>query len=422
MTPPAPTGLEALRADAVDRVFARARWLALLIFEPTFVGLAIYVALTAGEAWRRNTAIGQLAAVVVLNVCLFGKPPRIGGPVRWAMAMSLIAITGGPSSPLLPVLVIFAVSLPPIVGRGPALVLSGLSILSLWALTLLQARVSAFAYVSAACMTTLLAGAHTVGMWIRAAGDRMLRASLEARDEAVRTHGERLRELNKLQESLAHELKNPLASIKGLAGLVELDPPRACERLAVLQKEVCRMQLILDDHLSFSRPLTPLVTELTEVQAVVASVVRLHEGLARDKQLTLDMTRTERVELLGDPHKLRQILMHLLINAIDASERGGIIAVAASKEDDRVRIAVLDRGPGLDAQMLVRAADAGVTTKPHGSGLGLTMVRALAEQHGGSLQLRNRDDGGLAAEVVLPLGVAVDASNGRASRILTGTS
>jgi signal transduction histidine kinase len=259
-------------------------------------------------------------------------------------------------------------------------------------------------------------------MWIRAAGDRMLRASLEARDEAVRTHGERLRELNKLQESLAHELKNPLASIKGLAGLVELDPPRACERLAVLQKEVCRMQLILDDHLSFSRPLTPLVTELTDVHAVIATVVRLHEGLARDKQLTLDMTGTEHIELLGDPHKLRQILMHLLINAIDAGERGSIIEVAASKEDDRVRIAVLDRGPGLDAQMLLRAADPGVTTKPHGSGLGLTMVRALAEQHGGSLQLRNRDDGGLAAEVVLPLGVAVGASNGRASKILTGTS
>ncbi|MDB4969716.1 MAG: Sensor protein, partial [Myxococcales bacterium] len=391
-----------MRADAVGRTFARTKWLSLLIFEPTLVGLSIYVALTAAEAWRRDAVIGGLAALLLLNLFILGKPPRFGAPLRWAMGMSLIAITGGPSSPLLPVLAILAVSFPPIVGRRPALVLSGLSIVSLWALTLLQARGNVPAYVSTACMTTLLAGAHVVGLWIRDASDRMLQLSLEARDEAVRTHGERLRELSKLQESLAHELKNPLASIKGLAGLVELDPARACERLAVLQKEVCRMQLILDDHLSFSRPLTPLVAELTDIHEVVAGVVRLHEGIARQKQLSLDMSGTERVELMGDPRKLRQMLMHLLTNAIDASERGGSISLAATQHGDRVRVGVLDRGPGLDAQMLSRAAEPGVTTKEHGSGLGLTIVRALAEQHGGSLRLRNREGGGLAAEVDLP--------------------
>ncbi|MCU1282112.1 MAG: Sensor protein [bacterium] len=416
MTPAAPTGFEAFRADAVGRMFARTRWLVLLILEPTLAGLCIYVASTAVEAWRRDAAIGLFAALVLINVVLLGKPTRLGVPARWALGIGLIAISGGPLSPLLPVLLISAVSLPSILGRRPSLVLSGLSIVSLWTLTLLQAQGNVAAYVSAACMTTLLIGAHTVGMWIRETSDRLLCASLEARDEALRTHGERLRELTTLQEALAHELKNPLASIKGLAGLVELDPARACERLAVLQKEVCRMQLILDDHLSFSRPLTPLAAELTDVQAVVAGVVRLHEGLARQKHLTLDMSQTERLDVLGDPHKMRQMLMHLLVNAIDASNRGGIIEVTARRESERVRIGVLDRGPGLDAQMLSRAVEPGVTTKEYGSGLGLTIARALAEQHGGSLRLRNRDDGGLAAEVELPLGDAVAASNGRASK------
>jgi two-component system, NtrC family, sensor histidine kinase HydH len=421
MTPSAPTGFETFRADAVKGMFAPKRLLALLICDGTVAAFGLYVALTASEAWRRAAAIGQLAALVLINIFLRDKPLRLGAPIRWAIGMSLIAITGGLSSPLLPILIIGAVSHPSILGRRAALALCGLSIASLWTLTLWQPHGNAAAaYVAAVCTSTLLIGAYAIGMWIRKTSDCMLRTSLEARDETVRTHGERLRELTQLQESLAHELKNPLASIKGLAGLVELDPERACERLAVLQKEVCRMQLILDDHLSFSRPLTPLAAERTDVQAVVAAVVRLHEGIARQRHLTLEMSRTERVDVVGDPQKMRQMVMHLLLNAIEASERGGVIEVTARRERDRVHIAVLDRGPGLDAQMLSRACEPGVTTKECASGLGLTLVRALAEQHGGALRLRNRDGGGLAAEVELPVGDAVGSSNAAPPKVLTG--
>jgi two-component system, NtrC family, sensor histidine kinase HydH len=422
MTPPAPTGFDAFRAEAVGRMFARTRWLVLLVLEPTLAGMCVYVAWTAVEIWRRDAAIGELVSIVLINLLLLGKPIRFGVPARWALGIGIIAISGGPLSPLLPVLLISALSLPAMLGRRPALVLVGLSIVSLWTMTLLQAHGSAAAYASAACMTALLAGAYTVGTWIRETSDHMLRASLEARDEAVRSHCARLRELTTLQEALAHELKNPLASIKGLAGLVELDPERACERLAVLQKEVCRMQHILDDHLSFSRPLTPMAAEVTDVRAVVGGVVRLHEGMARQKELTLDMSRTGPLDVVGDPHKLTQMLMHLVLNAIDASERGGTIEVTAVRDGERVRLAVLDRGPGLDAHMLSRAVEPGVTTKEHASGLGLTIVRALAGQHGGTLKLRNRDGGGLAAEVELPLGDAVARSNDRPSKFLTGRS
>ena len=163
------------------------------------------------------------------------------------------------------------------------------------------------------------------------------------------------------------------------------------------------MQHVIDELLNFSRPLTPLVAETADLKAVVATVVGLHEGWAAQKQLSLDMSKVECVKVLGDPQKVRQMLVNLIVNAIEASQPGGAIELTARREGDHARIGVLDRGPGLNAELLVRAVEPGVTTKERGSGLGLTIVRALAEQHGGSLRLCNRDGGGLAAEIELPL-------------------
>jgi signal transduction histidine kinase len=213
-----------------------------------------------------------------------------------------------------------------------------------------------------------------------------------------------LQELNRLQETLADELKNPLACIKGLTGLMRLEPVDLAQRLEVVQAEVRRMERVLDEHLSFVRPLTPLVAEATDLGAMVATVARLHEGMAWQKQVRLDITQAQRVELHADRHKLRQMLVNLVLNAVEASPPGATVGVMVRREGGRARIAVLDRGPGLNAELLARACEAGVTTKDERAGLGLTIVRMLAEQHGGALRLRNRDGGGLVAEVELPLG------------------
>jgi signal transduction histidine kinase len=321
----------------------------------------------------------------------------------------LIATTGGPTSPLLPLLVVLAVAKPSLVGRRQSLILTGVSIALLWPLAL----VAGHGYLAAACASIVLLGGHQIGVWIRETSDETLRASLEARDEALHTHRERFAELAKLQAAVANDLKNPLTSIKGLVGLAELDPSRAAERLAVLQKEVCRMQLILEDHLSFARPLTPLVAEPLDLYAVVVWVVWLHDAIAREKQLRFDLSNLERVEISGDVRKLRQMLMHLVVNAIEASARGGTVEIAVRRQGDRVRIGVLDGGAGIDPALLACACDPGVTTKDKSTGLGLTIVRALAAQHGGTLTLRNRDDGGVVAEIDLPVDGAVASSVGR---------
>jgi signal transduction histidine kinase len=104
-----------------------------------------------------------------------------------------------------------------------------------------------------------------------------------------------------------------------------------------------------------------------------------------------------------DPRKVKQILVNLLQNALDAAETDTTVELVVSRRGDDVEIAVLDRGPGVPAGLGDRVFEAGMTTKPTGNGLGLPMARALARQHGGELQLGPRRDGsGCAATVRLP--------------------
>jgi two-component system sensor histidine kinase HydH len=232
---------------------------------------------------------------------------------------------------------------------------------------------------------------------------KLERSSLEARAELLAVHADRLRELATMQGALAHELKNPLASIRGLAGLMELVPERAPERLAVLQKEILRMQEMLEAMLSFSRPLTPLAPEPTNAQTLMISAAELHEGPAAGKQLRLDSSQVLPAELVGDPRKIKQMILNLLGNAIEASARGATIELFAGRQGEKVVLGVHDRGPGVSPELLPRIDQPGVTTKDEAPGLGLTIVRSLAQQHGGSLLLCNRDGGGLSATVELPL-------------------
>jgi two-component system, NtrC family, sensor histidine kinase HydH len=252
------------------------------------------------------------------------------------------------------------------------------------------------------------------GRGMRRMYEQMLLRALEARDDVRRMHSEQLETLTTLSGEIAHELKTPLASIKGLTGLALMEiqePTRCAERLEILGHEAVRMQKILEEFLNFSRPLSPLVFHTVDALRIGEEVVGLFEGLARERRLSIGVSG-ESAELRCDPRKIKQVLINLIQNSVEASPSGAEVDVVVEPRAAEAAIRVLDRGHGLPADVAQRVFQPGVTTKARGSGLGLTIARSIAEQHGGSLTLRSREGGGCVAELIIPRAQA---------RVLAGT-
>ena len=176
------------------------------------------------------------------------------------------------------------------------------------------------------------------------------------------------------------------ATVKGLTQLMarEAGRPQPAERLQVLAGEVVRMQGILEEFLNFTRPLVPLTVSRVDLGELCDEALVLHEGLAAGQGVRLERVGSAHVDAVCDPRKVKQVMMNLLHNAIEASpERGHVTVSVSEPRPGEAHVAVRDNGLGLALELGGRAFDAGVTTKAKGSGLGLTVARALARQHGG---------------------------------------
>jgi two-component system sensor histidine kinase HydH len=372
--------------------------------------------------WPRLTLLG--IATIGLFVVSKTEPHRLarqGFSTRFVSENARILatlhaviflLTGGLMSPLLPIAVVFSFVVVLIVGPDPALrpyfLHQAAAFLVLvaahtfgWITTLTPAWFTTdvgvpHLAVQGAAIVTLTAIASRVGLFTRQLFTGVFGRVADARSDLLEAHRAQAEELTALSGAIAHELKNPLASVKGLGGLLARDMPegKPAERLAVLRHEVDRMQGVLEEFLTFSRPLVPLVASVTDLRALADDVATLHEGLARDRgqRITVEGVGAAKV----DPRKTRQVLINLLQNALDASPNGATVAIRVCPG---ATIHIDDEGPGPDEALGERLFEAGVTTKPNGNGLGLTIARALARQQGGELTLTRRGPTGARATV-----------------------
>ncbi len=427
------------RSDAVDRMEREA----FHAFFPRFVRVRLLVggallatvalSLVGDDAWWRPWAAGVVGLFAVAGggwQWWTRREPNepIEAPLAQVIAVlgtfvfSLLLVSGGLESPLLPIALAISVFSSFLIRLRWILVLPlslGLVVWAFFALAITGAVPDlipaifgggrgaghAPSLLLATAVTTtffLLAVALLAGI-LRGVYRRLALQALEARDETLEAHQENLRALTTLTGELAHELKNPLASVKGLAALLARDlDGRAGERLSVLRREVERMHGVLESFLNFSRPMAPLDTRTTELGALCRQVATLHEGLAAETGVGLRVEAPQEVQVACDPRKVRQVLINLVQNALEASGQGEVVELAVSSAADGARLVVRDRGTGLAAPVRERLFEAGVTTKETGSGLGLAIARALALQHGGALELRAREGGGCVAELALP--------------------
>ena len=210
----------------------------------------------------------------------------------------------------------------------------------------------------------------------------------------------------------SHELRTPLASIRGYAELFRLGPARNPELLeramARIESEAARMGVLVDDLLALAR-----LDELPESRRVQVDIGELSLQAVTDARAMapgrpISLTSVETIEVLGDPDGLRQVLSNLLSNAVKHTPHPTPIELTVHRDRDEAVIAVGDHGPGLpvDAESKVFErfwrAEAGRTRDDGGSGLGLSIVRAIVEAHEGTVQAANRPDGGAVFTVRLP--------------------
>jgi signal transduction histidine kinase len=411
---PAPAGLAQLQSSEVSRAFRALLNLRIALF-PVVVGVIFWHWAATGRSKERLLLIlfAFLLPALLYLAFLFRErrrlvePRTLGFGVLGAIVFVIIAsaLSGGLDSPF--VILLPAVAATTSVGgdRRQVTVALAMQIAAVPLLALAGGTRPAFT------IGMLLFGVSvgiSIGLTLRAMFERMLVRALQARDDLLRMHSEQLQALTTFSSEIAYELKTPLASIKGLTGLalIELqEPARAAERLQILRNEALRMQKLLDEFLDFSRPLSPLQLDAADGRQIGEEVIDLFQGLARERQLSLRLSGP-RVALRCDGRKIKQVLINLVQNAVEASAPGGDIVLEVDPRPGELRIRVLDRGHGLASEVSRRVFEAGVTTKARGSGLGLTIARSIAGQHGGSLSLQPREGGGCVAELALPRGEA----------------
>ena len=366
-------------------------WLALAL------GLTALAFVVEG-AWVRRRGLSELWLFVSLALTL--------------CALSLGAgLSGGLSSPILPLL-----PTPVVVGfaafeksRRSVLLLSvALAALPLCAVLAPSAE---FPLLPAPARERMLLVSSVISlllMWVGVIG--LVEAHSRIAEELERMRSDLLKEAERratsvehLGAQVAHEVKNPLAAARGLVQLVQRKPleERDQERLAVVVREVDRALAILGDYLSFARPLGDLSLAEVDLGALLGDVAGVMEARASERGIRIEIAAAP-ARVLADRQRLRDAVLNLALNAIDAMSRGGTLRLEAHARAGRAEISVSDDGVGMSEAQRARLGQQFASDSGGGTGLGVMLARAAVRQHGGELVFESAPGKGTRATLELP--------------------
>ena len=227
-----------------------------------------------------------------------------------------------------------------------------------------------------------------------------------ARQEVLRS--ERLAAIGGLAAGVAHELRNPLTSVKLLlqhAASRGGDAVVAASRIGLILDEIERMETTIQGLLDFSRPAQPQ-RKLHYVRDTLQRALHLVEGRAEKQQVKMELKLGSQPMLInGDPQQLHQVFVNLLINAIEAMPSGGQLNVtlAGDSAEETMTVAISDTGVGIPPELLSRLFEPFASAKERGTGLGLAVSRRIVEEHGGEIRVHPRSPQGTTFEVRLPM-------------------
>jgi two-component system sensor histidine kinase HydH len=217
----------------------------------------------------------------------------------------------------------------------------------------------------------------------------------------------RLASLGSLAAGVAHEIRNPLSSVKGFATYFRdklKDNPQDRDTANTMIQEVERLDRVIGQLLEFARPST-LKIKPVRITDLIQHSLKLIEGDARSKRINIKVDIPPGLpDISVDGDRISQVLLNLYLNGLQAMDGGGTLEVKVSRDDSKkiTTITVADNGRGIEAADQERIFDPYFTTKSDGTGLGLAIVHKILEAHGGSIKVRSRIDAGTTVTVTLP--------------------
>jgi two-component system, NtrC family, sensor histidine kinase HydH len=224
--------------------------------------------------------------------------------------------------------------------------------------------------------------------------------------EAEVRRREKLAAVGNLAAGVAHEIRNPLSSIRGYAAYFggKFEPGSEDRQAAeVMVREVDRLNRVISELIEFARP-SDLKRRPVRLSDLAGHAARLTRADALARGVTIDLSEaTDGPEIMADPDRMAQALLNLCLNAIQAMDAGGVMTIAVGMAPDgRASIAVGDTGSGIASEDRDRIFDPYFTTKARGTGLGLPIAHKIVVAHGGEIRLTRRPGGGTLATVYLP--------------------
>jgi signal transduction histidine kinase len=212
--------------------------------------------------------------------------------------------------------------------------------------------------------------------------------------------------LGRMSAAIVHEIRNPLGAIRGAAEALESVVPREhqkAEFLVIIKREVERLNGLVTEFLQFARPRSPELLP-TPPSELIESVVKLTSKQAAQSEVQIEVSVADNLPaVMMDAEQMKQVLLNLILNAIDMMPGGGRLTIEARRQGDEFEIAVRDNGKGIDPAVREELFSPFVTTKARGTGLGLAIAQRLVNQHGGRITAEDASEGGAVFQIWLPL-------------------
>jgi two-component system sensor histidine kinase PilS (NtrC family) len=216
---------------------------------------------------------------------------------------------------------------------------------------------------------------------------------------------EKLAAIGELSSNIAHEIRNPLASLKGSIEMLKEDsisPNFKGRLMGIALKEMERLNCIITDFLTYSRPTLP-VFQGFDIRELLDETVELLQNIDHDKgHIVFKKNYSSPLFVHADPQKMHQVFWNLGLNAIEAMPEGGELSISAERRNDTVTITFQDSGYGIEGKNIEKVFYPFFTTKAHGTGLGLAITYRIIDEHNGRISVKSTTGIGTAFEIILP--------------------